>query len=118
MNDIIFVGLDVHKASVAVAIAEGTRGGEMRQLGAIPNRADHIAKLVEKLGKGGESCTSATRLALAVSGDAYRRASRYRIQALNEISSQVFFGLQPHRQAQQVAGDRRSWPLDAGTMLD
>ena len=53
MNDIIFVGLDVHKASVAVAVAEGSRGGEVRQLGVIPNRADAIAKLVEKLGKGG-----------------------------------------------------------------
>lgn len=53
MNDIIFVGLDVHKATVAVAVAEGTRGGEVRQLGAIPNRADQIAKLVEKLGKNG-----------------------------------------------------------------
>lgn len=53
MNDTIFVGLDVHKATVAVAVAEGTRGGEVRHLGAIPNRADHIAKLVEKLGKSG-----------------------------------------------------------------
>lgn len=53
MNDIIFVGLDVHKATVSVAIAEGTRGGEVHQLGAIPNRADHIAKLVKKLGTGG-----------------------------------------------------------------
>jgi len=53
MNDTIFVGLDVHKATVAVAVAEGMRGGEVRQLGAIPHRADHIAKLAEKLAKGG-----------------------------------------------------------------
>ena len=33
MNDIIFVGLDVHKATVAVAVAEGVRGGEVVQLG-------------------------------------------------------------------------------------
>ena len=32
MNDIIFVGLDVHKATVTIAVAEGTRGGEVRQL--------------------------------------------------------------------------------------
>jgi len=53
MTDTIFVGLDVHKATVAVAVAEGMRGGEVRQLGAIPHRADAIAKLTEKLGKGG-----------------------------------------------------------------
>ncbi|CAL4868137.1 IS110 family transposase ISPye17 [Asticcacaulis sp. MM231] len=53
MNDIIFVGLDVHKATVAVAVAEGMRGGEVRQLGNLPNRADQISKLAEKLGKNG-----------------------------------------------------------------
>jgi hypothetical protein len=27
MNNTIFVGLDVHKATIAVAVAEGARGG-------------------------------------------------------------------------------------------
>ena len=36
MNDIIlFVGLDVHKATVAVAVAEGGRGGDVRRYGTI-----------------------------------------------------------------------------------
>ncbi|OAN65097.1 hypothetical protein [Magnetospirillum moscoviense] len=56
MNDIIYVGLDVHKATVAVAIAEGTRGGEVRQLGSIPNRADHIAKLARLIHRDTEFC--------------------------------------------------------------
>ncbi|MGH7068921.1 MAG: hypothetical protein ACREFO_02760 [Acetobacteraceae bacterium] len=34
MDDIIFVGLDVHKATVCVALAESGRGGEVRQVGA------------------------------------------------------------------------------------
>ena len=29
MDDIIFVGLDVHKATVCVAVAESGRGGEV-----------------------------------------------------------------------------------------
>ncbi len=33
MNDITYVGLDVHKARVCVAIAENGRGGEVRQVG-------------------------------------------------------------------------------------
>jgi transposase len=53
MNDIIFAGLDVHKATVAIAVAEGIRGGEVLALGTIPNRAEHVAKLAAKLGKNG-----------------------------------------------------------------
>jgi transposase len=54
MNDTIFVGLDVHKATVAVAVAEGMRGGEVRKMGPFPHRAGDIAKLAAKLAKGGQ----------------------------------------------------------------
>ncbi|WP_234685950.1 hypothetical protein [Bradyrhizobium monzae] len=37
MDDKIVEGLDVHKATIPVAFAEGTRGGEVRQLEIIPN---------------------------------------------------------------------------------
>ena len=30
MDDITFVGLDVHKATVCIAVAEGGRGGDVR----------------------------------------------------------------------------------------
>jgi transposase len=55
MSNIVFVGLDVHKATIAVAVAEGARGGEVRELGNFLNHPDHIAKLVERLAKGGRS---------------------------------------------------------------
>jgi transposase len=48
-----FVGLDVHKATISVAIAEGERGGDVRYWGTIPNRADHVRKLAGKLGPDG-----------------------------------------------------------------
>jgi hypothetical protein len=38
MDTITYVGLDVHKATVSTALAEGDRGGELRQLGVFENR--------------------------------------------------------------------------------
>jgi transposase len=48
-----FVGLDVHAATIAVAVAEGRREGEVRSLGIIPNEPAAVRKLVQKLGKKG-----------------------------------------------------------------
>ena len=53
MDDIIFVGLDVHKATVCIAVAEGGRGGEVRQLGVFENRSEILSKVVSRLSKGG-----------------------------------------------------------------
>jgi transposase len=51
MNDITYVGLDVHKATVCVAIAESGRGGEVREVGVFENRPDVLRKMVARLGK-------------------------------------------------------------------
>ena len=44
-----YVGLDVHKATIAVAVADEGRG-EVRTYGTITNSPEAVAKLVKKLG--------------------------------------------------------------------
>ncbi len=53
MQDSTFIGLDVHKATISVAVAQEGRGGEVRHWGTVPHRPDHIRKLVVKLAAGG-----------------------------------------------------------------
>jgi transposase len=49
-----FIGLDVHAASIAVAVAEAGRAGEVRSLGAIPNRPESVRRLIKQLGPVGK----------------------------------------------------------------
>lgn len=49
MRDSTFIGLDVRKATISVAIAQGERGGEVRNQGTVPHQPDHVRKLVERL---------------------------------------------------------------------
>ena len=53
MDNITFVGLDAHKATVCVALAESGRDGEVRQVGVFENRPDVLSKMVLRLGKNG-----------------------------------------------------------------
>jgi transposase len=49
-----FIGLDVHKAAIAVAIAEGGCRHAARYLGEIPNTPEAPSRLVRKLGARGQ----------------------------------------------------------------
>ncbi len=49
MESILYAGLDVHKKSIEVALAEGGREGEVRRYGRIGGDLDSLDKVVRKL---------------------------------------------------------------------
>src|SRR6266853_4637306 len=49
---ITYVGLDVHKESIVVAVASGGLLGEVREYGRIANTATALDRLLRKLGGG------------------------------------------------------------------
>lgn len=48
-SNILFVGLDVHKHSIEIALAEDGIGGEVRRFGCIPGTRDAFKKALRKL---------------------------------------------------------------------
>ena len=48
-KSITFIGLDVHKETISVALAEGGERGEARVYGEIANRPDALRKLMSRL---------------------------------------------------------------------
>lgn len=46
-----FVAMDTLKETIAVAVAEAGRSGEVRFVGEIPNRADAVRRLLDKLAR-------------------------------------------------------------------
>ena len=41
----VFVGMDVHKETISISVAEDGRNGPVRFIGVIPNQPDDIAKM-------------------------------------------------------------------------
>jgi transposase len=97
-DSIRFVGLDVHAASIAVAVAEAN--GEVRSLGVIPNRGDAVRRLVRKLGP-------AERLRVCYEAGPCGYALYWQMVALGVRCEVVAPTLIPVKPGERVKTDRR-----------
>ena len=67
-NRSMFVGLDVHKETIDVSIAEGHRAGEVRHYGVIASDLEPLDKVVRALRAPDRTLHSCTKPARAASG--------------------------------------------------
>ena len=53
MQKTLYIGLDVHKATLSITVAEDGRDGAVRFIGTIPNTPTDVVKLAKRLSKDG-----------------------------------------------------------------
>jgi transposase len=94
-----YVGLDVHKATIAVAVAEEGRG-EVRSYGTIRNTPEAVAKLVKKLGP-------AEGLACCYEAGPCGYGLQRQLAGLGATCAVVAPSLIPQRPGDRVKTDRR-----------
>ena len=95
-----FVGLDVHKDSISVSIAEDGRESPVRFLGVIPNSGEAVVKMAKRLSKHGELdfCYEASGCGYGI----YRQ-----ITGLGYKCTVVAPSMIPHKPGERIKTDRR-----------
>src|SRR5690349_24856083 len=97
----VCVGLDTHKAKIAVAVAEPGRSGEVRFRGEIANRPEAVRQLIERLaGKHG-------RLRVCYEAGPCGYGLHRQITALGHDCTVVAPSLIPRKPGERVKTNRR-----------
>ena len=98
---ITYVGLDVHKDGIVVAVAEGGRRGEVREYGRIANTPAALQRLARKLGPEG------MRLRFCYEAGPCGYGIQRQLSALGHDCIVVAPSLIPKRAGDRVKTDRR-----------
>lgn len=100
MEECKFIGLDVHKETIAVSIADG-EGGDARYLGEVSNTPDSIVKLVKRLRKEG------TKLLFCYEAGPCGYGLHRQLQDLGQDCRVVAPSMIPRKPGDRVKTDRR-----------
>ena len=98
---ITYVGLDVHKADIVVAVAEGGLRGEVREYGRIVNTPAALERLARKLGHDG------VKLRFCYEAGPCGYGIQRQLSALGHECVVVAPSLIPKRAGDRVKTDRR-----------
>lgn len=97
-----FVGLDVHKRTVVVSVADAGRGGEIRSFGTIPNTTRAIRSLLTKLSGSGRE-----RLLFAYEAGPCGYGIQRQITAAGHACDVIAPSLIPFKAGDRIKTDRR-----------
>ena len=98
---ITYVGLDVHKDGIVVAVAEGGRRGEVREYGRIANTPAALQRLARKLSRAG------VKLRFCYEAGPCGYGIQRQLSALGHECVVVAPSLIPKRAGDRVKTDRR-----------
>jgi transposase len=104
---ITYIGLDVHKDGIVVAVAEGGRRGEVREYGWIANTPAALRRLARKLSREG------VRLRFCYEAGPCGYGIQRQLSALGHECIVVAPSLIPKRAGDRVKTDRGTLPSGA-----